>query len=190
MCDQNYLNFLHESGNLKSTERTGWKRRFVPNFESVADHSWRMSLISMTFFDLPKNVDRNLAIKMSIIHDLPECKVGDLVTGIDIDEKSKHEKERSALNSLCSNLRSDDLKNIYNEYEERKTATAKFVKDLDRLEMACQAFEYQKKYGIKLTNEFYQSVRGKFYFKEVEKYFIELEAKNYELDKLEDPTQK
>lgn len=74
--------------------------RSVPKFESVADHSWRMALIALTFPDLPANVNRDLAVKMCIIHDLPECKVGDLVTGVDIDEKSKHEKEKKRVESF------------------------------------------------------------------------------------------
>ena len=176
MCDENFLEFLHEAGNLKQTDRTGWKMRNVPKFESVADHSWRMALMALSFPNLPENVNRDLAVKMSIIHDLPECKVGDLVTGVDIDEKSKHEKEQNAMKFLTGILKNNDsLNNIYKEYEDRKTETAKFVKDLDRLEMACQAFEYQKKYNIELTTDFYNSVRGKFFFKQVEDYFLQLE---------------
>ena len=100
--------------------------------------------------------------------------------GVDIDEKSKHEKEKNALNHLSSLLPKNscvELKKLYEEYEDRTTETAKFVKDLDRLEMACQAFEYQKKFGIELTTDFYGSVRGKFFFKEVETYFLQLEKK-------------
>lgn len=33
---------------------------------------------------------------------------------------------------------------LFHEYEEQKTAEAKFVKDLDRLEMALQASEYEQ----------------------------------------------
>merc|ERR1711879_443162 len=187
MCDKpDFLNFLHESGQLKDTARTGWVMRKVPNYESVADHSWRMALIALTFPNLPKDVDRNLAIKMSIVHDLAEAKVGDLVTGVDTNAADKHEKEAAAMRHLCSllppivsmNMHSDEsLLALYSEYETRETPTAKFVKDLDRLELACQAFEYENRHKIHLTPDFYTSVRGKFFFSEVQEYFIKLERK-------------
>merc|ERR1711879_162171 len=63
----NYVQFLKTVGQLKNTARTGWKIRNVPNFESVADHSWRMSLMALTFENLPKNVDRELAVKMCVV---------------------------------------------------------------------------------------------------------------------------
>lgn len=68
------------------------------------------------------------------------------------------------------------LGELYGEYERRETRTAKFVKDLDRLEMACQALEYQKQYGIELIPEFFTSVRGKFHFTQVGEYFGQLDA--------------
>ena len=42
-------------------------------------------------------------------------------------------------------------KSIWLEYEQGETYEAKIVKDLDRLEMIQQAFQYEKQHSIKLT---------------------------------------
>ena len=64
-----YIEFLKIVGQLKSTARTGWKMRNIPNYESVADHSWRMSLMALTFETLPKEVERDRAVKMCVVHE-------------------------------------------------------------------------------------------------------------------------
>lgn len=49
------------------------------------------------------------------------------------------------------------------EYEEGQTAEAKFVKDLDRLDLVMQAFEYEKRDNCANTHqEFFDSTEGKF----------------------------
>lgn len=49
------------------------------------------------------------------------------------------------------------------EYEENQTPESKFVKDLDRLDLVMQAFEYEKRDNcIKTHQEFFDSTEGKF----------------------------
>lgn len=49
------------------------------------------------------------------------------------------------------------------EYEENESPESKFVKDLDRLDMVLQAFEYEKRDNcIKTHQEFFDSTDGKF----------------------------
>merc|ERR1711879_96147 len=172
----NYVQFLKTVGQLKNTARTGWKIRNVPNFESVADHSWRMSLMALTVENLPKNVDRELAVKMCVVHDLAECIVGNIAPADNIPKSEKHRLESEAMEKITSKLfdpQKSDLLSLYTEYESQTSETAKFVKDLDRLEMCSQAKEYQAIHNINLT-EFLDSCRNKFYFNETEKIFNEL----------------
>ena len=71
--DKGFLRFLMEAIQLKQTVRTGWTLRNVPHPESVADHSYNMALIALTFPNLPDTVCRDLAVKMCIVHDLAEA---------------------------------------------------------------------------------------------------------------------
>lgn len=49
------------------------------------------------------------------------------------------------------------------EYEENESPESKFVKDLDRLDLVMQAFEYEKRDNcIKHHQEFFDSNEGKF----------------------------
>lgn len=52
---------------------------------------------------------------------------------------------------------------LFQEYEENETPESKFVKDLDRLDLVCQAFEYEKRDNcLKTHQEFFDSTEGKF----------------------------
>lgn len=52
---------------------------------------------------------------------------------------------------------------FFQEYEEGQSAESKFVKDLDRLDLVMQAFEYEKRDNcIKTHQEFFDSTEGKF----------------------------
>jgi 5'-deoxynucleotidase YfbR-like HD superfamily hydrolase len=41
------MKVLHEVGNLKRLRRSGWQLKGVPNPESVADHSFRLAIMSL-----------------------------------------------------------------------------------------------------------------------------------------------
>lgn len=52
---------------------------------------------------------------------------------------------------------------LLQEYEENESPESKFVKDLDRLDLVMQAFEYEKRDNcIKTHQEFFDSNDGKF----------------------------
>lgn len=42
------------------------------------------------------------------------------------------------------NMPSLEIRELWTEYEEAQTNEAKFVKDLDKFEMICQAYEYEQ----------------------------------------------
>lgn len=52
---------------------------------------------------------------------------------------------------------------LLQEYENAQSAESRFVKDLDRLDMVMQAFEYEKRDNCLLKHqEFFDSTEGKF----------------------------
>ena len=63
-------NFFFQIANLKNTPRTGWKAKLkISNSESVADHTYMMSVMAMVLSDM-KNMDTERIIKMTVLHDL------------------------------------------------------------------------------------------------------------------------
>ncbi|TVY12538.1 HD domain-containing protein 2 [Lachnellula arida] len=68
------MKVLHEVGHLKRLLRSGWQVKKIPNPESVAEHSFRLSI--MTFF-APDDLDRTRLMEMALVHDLGETVAGD-----------------------------------------------------------------------------------------------------------------
>lgn len=141
--------FMREWMKLKQLLRTGWVRSGVENPESVASHSWGMAILAMKL--CPDNLNKTRVIEMCIVHDLPEIIVGDL-TPFD-DQTNKHNDETKAMNKLAP-----FWLDLLLEYEEQRTEESKFVKYLDKLDMAYMARLYEEQQGLDLE-EFVTSAR-------------------------------
>jgi putative hydrolase of HD superfamily len=151
------------SGKLKRLKRTGWLRHKIDNPESVAEHSYRVALLVM--FLAPKiGADVHKAIRMALLHDLGEAEIGDIVT-VEGSKRlanltEKLEKERAAMVKILSLSEStEECLALFDEYEENKTKEAQLVKQVDRLEMAIQAHEYEQEYKINL-DEFFETTHS------------------------------
>jgi len=59
-----------------------------------------MAVMSIIFNDSQLKVDNNKLIRMSLIHDMAECIVGDITPFDGIDAKQKHLLESNAMNYL------------------------------------------------------------------------------------------
>ncbi|XP_058455721.1 5'-deoxynucleotidase HDDC2 isoform X1 [Malaya genurostris] len=159
-----YVKFLELVGNLKHTKRTGWVLRNVKDCESISGHMYRMGLMSF-LLDGSQGLDRIRVMELALIHDLAESIVGDITPYCGISREEKLLREFSAMSEIAALLGpcKDRLLDLFNEYEAGKTAEAKFVKDLDRLDMVLQAFEYEKRDNCPMKHqEFFDSTEGKF----------------------------
>lgn len=146
-------------GKLKKLKRTGWLRHKIINSESVAEHSYRVALLTM-FFAPKAGVDLEKAVKMALIHDLGEAEIGDIVTVVGVKRLAnlaeKLEKEREAMKKILSLTDSkDEYLSLFDEFEENQTKEAQLVKQLDGLEMAIQAYEYETEHDINLEEFFH-----------------------------------
>lgn len=97
------LDFLKTVANLKKISRQGWINKLsINNPESVADHSYSMAMMSMIISDLG-NYDSEKIIKMTLLHDLTESKIGDHTPEQLIKEK-KIRLENNAFNEIIKDL--------------------------------------------------------------------------------------
>lgn len=62
--------------------------------ESVAEHSWMMTLMAFLMRDEFPDADMDKVIRMCIIHDLGECFTGDIPT---FDKSTQHEATEELL---------------------------------------------------------------------------------------------
>jgi putative hydrolase of HD superfamily len=141
----NLLSFFRIVCNLKTIKRSGWIHKSnITSPESVADHSYSMCMMSMILAEII-NLDTGHIMKMVIIHDLAESLVGDhMPDGISSEEKQLVEDKamKKIISKLPNSLRKNYL-NLWNEYNDNITVNAKFVHNMDKLEMALQAKEYE-----------------------------------------------
>lgn len=164
MLDINkFIEFQEIVGTLKHLKRTGWIMRDVPSPETVASHSWRMAVMAMQKEDALKKlgVDVNHVIQMCLLHDISEAVVGDIVpehhqtTNKKISKQEKHLLETKAVEDMSDKYGFKKIRTLFKEYEEQKTLEATVVKNLDKLDMLLQAYEYlQKSPQLIRLNEF------------------------------------
>ena len=114
--------------------------------ESVAEHTWRMSLMAVLIEPmLKKKVDTAKLLKMVIIHDLVEAEAKD-ISALDVLRKpeiklQKIENEKQAIENLRALLKSTNGQEIYDlfyEFENKKTYESKVANALDKLEVQLQ----------------------------------------------------
>jgi len=132
---------LLEAMGLKALERTGWQRAGVTRPESVAAHSWGVAFLTLVL--LPEGLDRGRALTYAVLHDLAEVRVGDLTPHDGVSRQEKARLEDDAMTSLCDPL-PEELLASWRAYEAQADPEARFVRQLDRLDMALQASVYER----------------------------------------------
>ncbi|CAL7939562.1 unnamed protein product [Xylocopa violacea] len=155
--------FMELVGRLKHMKRTGWVLMDVPDPETIAGHMYRMAILSF-LVDSKENLDKVKIMQMTLIHDLAECIVGDITPHCGIPPDEKHKREDKAMEEICKLLgdKGPMILEMFREYEKQESPEAKYVKDLDRLDLIMQAYEYEKR----------DNVPGK-----LEEFFVESTAK-------------
>jgi len=133
------LEFLREAERLKDTLRSAYTSN--GRTESVADHSWRLALLAMTFSDQLPDVDLLRLLKICLLHDLGEAINGDIPAPEQDSGTPKSGQERDDFKSLIAPLpaavRSEFLA-LWDEYENGTTREAKVAKALDKVETILQ----------------------------------------------------
>ncbi|CAK7266382.1 hypothetical protein SEPCBS57363_002059 [Sporothrix epigloea] len=148
------LAYFHLLELLKTTKREGWRRFGIAYGESIADHMYRMSLISMLApAALAARLDMNRCIKMCLVHDMAESLVGDItpVDGVAKPEKSRREATTmdyitgTLLGGESNQAVGAELRSLWQEYEDSVTPESHFVHDVDKMELLLQMVEYEKR---------------------------------------------
>jgi len=133
------LAFLRLAERLKDTKRSGFTTK--GRTESVADHSWRLTLLAITFADLLPDIDMLRLLKICVIHDLGEAVNGDIPAPAQVGQDSKSQNERNDFKSLLKTLPEhlrDEFLSLWDEYENEISNEAQVAKALDKIETLLQ----------------------------------------------------
>ena len=157
------LEFIRQAERLKDTLRSAYTTS--GRTESVAEHTWRLTLLVVTFADALPDVDLLKLLKICILHDLGEAVDGDIPAPLQSPTASKSAKEREDFLSLVDPL-PDKVKSefvsLWDEYEDGSSPEARVAKALDKLETILQHiqgrnpedfdYEFNIEYGRTHTN--------------------------------------
>ena len=137
MKPREFLEILHVAERLKDTTRHCTSSHGRP--ESVAEHSWRASLMALLLRGEFPELDMDKVTEMCLIHDLGECFTGDIPAFVKTE--ADRETEDSLLARWVAALpkeTSDHLAALYAEMDAQQTAEAKLYKAIDKLEAVIQ----------------------------------------------------
>ena len=158
------LSFIEEIGILKSLPRTGWLIHGIKNGESIADHCYRMTLLSMLLADTlvakGMKLDTEKVMRLSLLHEIAEARIGDIPFTVltYIPEEVKETGERKAVTSMLEKFGSIGkwYQELWEEFEQNETIEAKLVRAADKLELMIQVLEYEK-LGYQSLNQFWEN---------------------------------
>jgi len=168
---KNLLKFFLETEKLKQMPRTGWVLRNIKNPETVAEHTFGLTIIS-GLLAKKRSLNVKRAILIALFHDLCEVFAGDitpflyyphlpknregrkkiLMKWARLSQKAKQKlgkikfkKEKEGCLKLIKFLKPDlgkKLLSLWINYEKGTSREGKFVNQLNRIETLIQSIEY------------------------------------------------
>ncbi len=133
MNQEKYLETLHTINRLKDTTR----HCYTPDgrHESVAEHSWRMTMMAFFIRDEFPEADMDKVIRMCLIHDIGEVFTGDIPSFYKTE--ANETTEADLLNNWVQKLPEpykSEMTALYAEMDARETLEARIYKAMDNLE--------------------------------------------------------
>jgi putative hydrolase of HD superfamily len=129
------IEFLVEIDRLKHVLR----RTYLPGSdrrENSAEHSWHLALAALVLAEYADEpVDLTRVLPMLLVHDIVEIDAGDTFFYDLVGALDKAEREKLAADRIFGLLPPEqavDLRNLWDEFEERQTNEARFAGAIDR----------------------------------------------------------
>ncbi|GAB4144148.1 MAG: HD family hydrolase [Patescibacteria group bacterium] len=152
MIDKKIINLIFELGSARRIKRTHTPFTGISE-DSISDHSFRVTFIALIIAKLEK-ADIYKTVLMSLCHDLPEIRTGDLnplnkLYATVIEEKA-------IFDQVQDTPIEDDVTSLFNEYKNRVSLESIIVKDADLLDQIALEKELSER-GIPYIEKWYQN---------------------------------
>ena len=106
--------------------------------ENDAEHSWHLALMAIILREYAADeIDISRVLSMHLVHDLVEIDAGDTFAYDEAAHHDKEEREQAAADRIFALLPEDqerELRDLWDEFEERVTPEARYAAALDRLQ--------------------------------------------------------
>lgn len=146
---KNIANFLFEVGMLKKTPRTGYQFLGTGS-ESVADHSFRMTIIGYILACEIPGADQNKTVLMCLFHDLHEARTGDQNY---VNKQYNTIDEEKAVSHMTAGLSfGDEITALTDEFNRGESTEASIAKDADQIDLILE-LKQQKDLGNRYADE-------------------------------------
>lgn len=174
----NILKFFFELGQLRKIRHSGWYVAGVSSPESIAEHIHRAAEIGYVLACF-EEVDPHKIATMVLFHDNGEARVLDLhrVASRYVDAKTGEAKAALEQFEWLPKEIADKIKDLYQEFEKRKTEEAQCAKDADYLEQAITAREYVE-LGYKGCQDWINNIKKALKTKTAKAWILEIEKAN------------
>jgi 5'-deoxynucleotidase YfbR-like HD superfamily hydrolase len=158
------LSTLIELQRLKRLDRTGWTLRGLPNgTESVAAHSFGVGVTAMLladeFISRGISVDVEKVLRVALLHDWAEVRVGDMprTATFYFGSDARKEAETAAFLDVVRDVDSAEglYGSLYSDYEQRSSLEARLVKAADVLDLLVQVLALERA-GARGLDEFWE----------------------------------
>lgn len=132
-----YIKIVNIFEALKRNTRHSWLSD--GRHESVAEHSWRITVMAYFIKDEFPEADIDKIIKMCLFHDIGEAFTGDIPAFLKTseDEETEENTVMAFLKTLPEEYR-DELTALFNEMNSLQTLEARIYKALDKMETLIQ----------------------------------------------------
>lgn len=156
------LSTLIELQRLKRLDRTGWTLRGLPNgTESVAAHSFGVGVTAMLLADKfvasGIDVDVGKVLRIALLHDWAEVRVGDMprTATLYFGSEARKQAETAAFSDIVADVDKGLYATLYDEYERRTTLEARLVKAADVIDLLIQVLALERA-GARGLDEFWE----------------------------------
>jgi len=135
------LSLLLEALSLKNLPRTGWVLRNAPH-ESVAEHTYGTAIIALILSRMEKlpPKDEYALLRLALLHDLHEARIGDLVP--EQKKKLQPDEEKVEREMLSDTPLSPEIALLSGARASKRVTL--LANDADRLDMLFRAVENRK----------------------------------------------
>lgn len=179
------LQFMLKADRLKEVDRAGWLIAKVKNPEHDGDHSYGTAVLSYLIAKR-MGLDAERCAVMGLFHDINEAITGDIATRYDkslmtVPPEIKRKMERRNELKLAAILTGGGktaLREVLDEYHAQRTAEAKLVKQVDKLDYIVQMMLYGKKIkSDKTVEEFFDTAGSRIDINEVRYIYEKVKSK-------------
>ena len=163
------VNFFFELAVLKKIPRAGWRNIGIRDPHSVGEHIFLTSQIAFILGKMEK-INAERASLIALFHDNGEARVGDHNYVMRLYLKGKNAEKKAFFDQIKNLPGEKEMKQMYKEWEERKTKEAIVARDADYLELAIEAKCYWD-LGNKLAEAWLKHIATQLKSKSAKKLF-------------------